>query len=51
MLFKKLYFLTSKHLIQQINVNKNDDFKHTFGWQCYNVKPNSTIFLNMYYSY
>ena len=48
MLFKKLYFLTSKHLIQQINVNKSDDFKHTFGWQRHNVKLNSTTFLNIF---
>ncbi len=46
MLFKKLYFLISKHLIQQINVNKNNDFKHTFGWQRHNDKSNSTTFLN-----
>ena len=48
MLFKKLYFLTSKHLTHQINVNKNDHFKHTFGWQRQNVKPKSITFLNIY---
>ena len=38
MLSKKLYFLTIKHLIHQINVNKSDDFKHTLEWQRHNCQ-------------